>query len=202
MGQPQNRGSPAHVFLHQIHAGRGFDVQPARVKANALADQGQLGPSLAPAHLHDARRAGRGAAYSVDHGEVLRQQVVAPDHGRGRPKALGKGCKGGLKLGWPHVRGGRVDQIAGEKLCLCHGQKAGAIGAFGQAQQGRVGFLRGTVAVESVRVQQPCQNRFIPQCGCERPVQRPIARRQACHGLGDAKAQAGAGLGRAQASDG
>jgi hypothetical protein len=97
--QSQYRGSPAHVLFHQMHAGRGLDVQPAGVKTHALADQRQQRAAITPIHRHDPRRPVRCTAHGVNHRKVLRQQVVAPLHPGLRAEIAGQGKEGLLQLG-------------------------------------------------------------------------------------------------------
>jgi hypothetical protein len=43
VGQRKHMRRAAHVLLHQAHAGRRLDVEPAGIEAHALADQRDAG---------------------------------------------------------------------------------------------------------------------------------------------------------------
>ena len=79
-GKAQHVGRPAHVLLHQRHAGGRLDVEAAGVEAHALADQRDLGRARrAPGDVDEARRARAGLAHGVDHREALLERL-AGDH--------------------------------------------------------------------------------------------------------------------------
>ena len=115
--QPRQRermGRAAHVLLHQPHAARRLDVEPAAVEHHALADDGDARVGrLAPFKLDQARLApGRGGA--ADRGDqriVLASSLpemtrtCAPDLRRLIANRL-------LQLGRPEVGCRRVDQVA------------------------------------------------------------------------------------------
>jgi DNA-binding response OmpR family regulator len=57
----------AHVLFHQLHGAGWFDVQPAAVKAHALADDGDARRGVvAPSQVDQARRAGGGGDLGAD----------------------------------------------------------------------------------------------------------------------------------------
>src|SRR3546814_5542081 len=70
----------AHVLLHQQHAARRFDVEPARIEAHALADdRDHRIARLAPGKLDHARRmfARGGAANCVNHRIFAFQHIAS-----------------------------------------------------------------------------------------------------------------------------
>ena len=145
----QHGGRAAHVLFHQPHRGAGLEVQPAGVETHALADQRQRRAGLAPAHVDQARRAGRGAADRVDHREVLLQQVVARGDLDRRRRCRRPGRAQPFQLVRPHVVGRRVDQVAGQRLARRDRLDARGIDALGRDQAGPAGALA-VVAVEAV----------------------------------------------------
>ena len=89
--QRQRRRRPAHVLLHQLHAGGRLDVEAAGVEGDALADERHFRRVLAsPGEIDDPRRLGGGAPDRVDEREIGGDEFVAADHGDARAEMLGE----------------------------------------------------------------------------------------------------------------
>ena len=203
MGKAHDRGRAAHVLFHEEHARGRFDVQPAGVKAHAFADQRQMRAFGAPSHLKQAWRAGGGAADGVDHGEVLRQKVIAPDHGRLGVKAVSQSQKGGFQFFGAHVERWRVDKVTRQELTFGHGQQAGAVDALGGFQKrGFAGRFAGSIAVEAIRLQQEGKGGLFALGLCQLALQMPCSCGQACSRAGQIEAAPRAGFGAAHAGHG
>ena len=143
----------------------------------------------APGHFQKARRAGGGAADGVDHGEVLRQKVIAPDDLGGGVEPVGECQKGRFQFGGAHVECGGVDEVARQKLALGHGQKAGGINAFGGFQKGGfAGRFGGAIAVEAVGLQKEGEGRLLTFGLREIALEMPGPCGQGCGGAGQMEA--------------
>ena len=187
--QTQDRGRAAHILLHQVHAGRGFKVQPPGVKADPFADQRQRRSIGAPAQVKKARRARAGATDRVDHREVLRHKIVAPDGPGLGAMARGQRHDGRLKLIRTHVLRGGVDQIAGQSLSLGHGDQPGGIQSFRAGQPWQNGrFAVRAITVKAVACQQPAKGGLGHLSLVQVSRQRPVPRGQARHDFGQPKA--------------
>ena len=68
-----------------------------------------------------------------------------------------------FQIGRPHVGGGSVDHVAGQRLCLCHDEGSIGINPVGCNQAGAGGVLL-AVAVEAVGFEQPAERRLF-ECG-------------------------------------
>ena len=95
-------------------------------------------------HVNQTRRAVGGAANGVDHRQVLLQQCLPGGHLDLRAVLLGQLPRCGFKVGRPHVRGGCVDQVAGQHLALSHGGDVIGVNALRRDQ---TRGLRGLIAV-------------------------------------------------------
>ncbi len=89
MRQRHHIGAAAHVLFHQPHRGSGFDIQPARIKANPLADKRHRRRAEgAPTHIKQSRRLIRGPANRMYQRKVFHQQRIAFDDRNLRPVLL------------------------------------------------------------------------------------------------------------------
>ena len=155
--EAQNIGGPAHVLLHEPHRFARFQVEPAGVEADALADQRDVRAGFSPCHVDEPWRAVGGAPDGVDHREVPLQQRLAGDHLDPGAMLCCQIARGLFQIGRSHVGGRRVDQIAGEILALGQRQQACGVQTFGGHQSGahRLGRF---VAREAVAREQPAQH--------------------------------------------
>jgi len=93
VGESQNARGAAHVLLHECHALRGLEVQPARVEADALAHERELWPiRFAPAKLQQARFLGSGTPDRVDGRQAVLEQRVADELAEPGPVARRELC--------------------------------------------------------------------------------------------------------------
>ncbi len=171
MGQPQNRGGPAHVLFHHQHPACRLDIQPAGVKTHALAHQRQFRTRCAPVQVDQPWCGGRRAPDRVDQWKVLCQQIVADDgHLMVAPWALGQYLGGMRQIVRTHVRCWRVDQIAGQTFCPRQDFDARPVDPLGYDQLSVFAGL-GLVTVKAIARQQPAQTfgfRHIRrQAGCD-----------------------------------
>ena len=106
----------AHVLLHQPHARRGLDVEPAAIEADPLADDRHARVALvAPVELDQPRcpLARRGSADGGDQRIALVERIAGGDR-HPSVERLGSEPHLLLELGRAEVGGGGVDQVANE----------------------------------------------------------------------------------------
>ena len=156
MCKAQNCRRAAHVLFHQPHGGGGLQIQPARVKTHAFAHQRKFRPGTSPTHVYQSRRAGGCAPNRVDHREILHDQIVAHNHITGCAMGVRQVPRSGFQLRWPHVRGGCIDEIAGQRLSSRDGFNSASVDCAGSDQPGHIGRAR-FVAVEMVSGEQPAE---------------------------------------------
>ncbi len=103
-GEAQGVGRSAHVLLHEKHAGCRLDVQPARVEADTLSDDGdEWRLATSPADVDKARLLGGSPSHGMDHREVALQEIVAAGHSDLRLVNLGETAGGCLERFRPQV---------------------------------------------------------------------------------------------------
>jgi hypothetical protein len=102
-----------HVLLHQRHAARRLDIEPAGIEAHTLSHQrDRRCAGFPPCQVDQPRGAAAGAADGMNHRETCLKQVVPDRHGEFRGVLRGKIARGCLEFRRPQIIGGRVDQIA------------------------------------------------------------------------------------------
>ena len=112
-GHRQRHGRAAHVFFHGRHAAGGLEVIAAGVETDAFAHQGDFG-AAAPDQFDQARCSRRAMAHRMNQRIIFFQRRAGDDAEFGA-MAFGQCGGGGGQFLRPHVIGGRVDQVAGEK---------------------------------------------------------------------------------------
>ena len=198
MRQTQHRRRATHILFHQTHRRAGFQVQPTGVKTHAFAHQRQLFPGFAPGQVDQPGRAVGGAADGMDQRQVLRQQIVARDDRDPRPVLICEFTCCGFQIGWAHIRGGRVDQVAGQHLPFGEGADVIGVDPSGRNKAGGHRRLRG-IAVKPIGREQPPQSLHRELCRGQVGVQVIVALGQLCRGTCQMEAPPFAGAGRAVA---
>ena len=156
MGKPDHVGRTAHILLHQPHAGRRLQVQPAAVETDALADQGEFGPVFAsPDEVDQPRRNGGSAADGMDGRVVPRQQVVTDDGRDLRSVALAEFPDSGFEPFRPHIVGRRVDEVANLRLRLDGCERRAPVRVCRPDEAGAVPALAVRIGVEGVAAEPP-----------------------------------------------
>jgi hypothetical protein len=102
-------------FIRPIDA-PGFRFRPAGVETHALADERQKRAVAAPGHVDQARVLVAGAAHGVDQRQVRVQKAFAMGAGDRRAVQLGQVVDSMFQGPRAHILGGRVDQVAGQRL--------------------------------------------------------------------------------------
>ena len=161
--QRQRMRRPAHILLHQQHAGGRLDIQPARIETHSLADQRHArGAGVAPCQFNQARGmvAAGSPAHRVDHGVVALQDVAAR-HMQLRLMRLGQLFRLGFKVGRSHIFGGGIHQIANQRhgACFRHGGMQG-LGILGQENARADGILVRAVAGKTILSGLPAEQRL------------------------------------------
>jgi len=114
--EPQHGSGPAHILLHVEHARLALDVEAAGVEAHSLSDQRDLGMiRLTPGEIDQPRRARGRASDRMNEGKILLEEIISDYRSHRGAMALGKRTGGLFKLGWAHVVGRSVDEVACEK---------------------------------------------------------------------------------------
>ncbi len=149
MGKAQNICRAAHILFHQRHAASGFEIQPASVKTDALADQCQRRAAVAPFDIDQTGPPVRGAANRMYHRQVLLQEILILDDGATGLVLVSQIACGGLQFIRSHVTCRCVDQVAGQELSRCECFDTRGVYAFGGDQM-RVGITAGFVTVIAI----------------------------------------------------
>jgi len=127
---PANRCGAAHVLFHQTHRPRdGFQVQPAGNQSIRLCRQVSVSCAVAPVHINQAgvRGSRKRPTVWIRGKRVPGQQIVAGDHSDAGPRVGRQACARRLPdRGRPHIRGRRVDQIAGQHFPFAEGADCGS----------------------------------------------------------------------------
>ncbi len=85
--QGQGMGGPTHVLLHPAHALGRLEIEPARIEADALADEHELRRlGIAPRGARSGGRAGAGAAHGVDGGKPAESSSSPTQVRRSHPR--------------------------------------------------------------------------------------------------------------------
>ena len=133
VGNGENRGRAAHVFLHRQHAGRGLEIVAAGIETDAFADQRDLGCiRAAPDQIDQTRRALRALTHRMDKRIIGLQQRIAHDHREFRAMLPCKRARRFCQLFRPHVVGRRVDQVARQEHSIGNARDLRAVDAVGQ----------------------------------------------------------------------
>ena len=161
-GEGERVRGAAHVLLHQPHARRRLEVEPARIEADALADDRdpRMAP-VAPFQLDQPRRAAgaRGAADRGDHRIALVERLAGGDRRLGAAR-LGERAGRRLQLGRAEVAGGRVDEVADQEGRF--GDQHGLLDPrrlVGQQHARALAAVLLLVAVEAILAEQPAEHR-------------------------------------------
>ena len=170
--QRQRVRRAAHVLLHQPHARRRLDVQPARIEAHALADDRDArGGGIAPFQLDQARRAvlRRRLPDGVDHRIAGGERIAARD-GDGRAMRGGERIGLRLQFGGAEIAGAGVDQVA--DMCGGGGDAHRLVDRADLAgqQHARPGGVRLAVTREAMLREQPAQPRRAGRAAVRQPV--------------------------------
>ena len=156
--QAEHDRGAAHVLLHHLHAGGGFEVEPARVEAHALPDQCHLWRVLvAPANIDETRLAAAGAPDRMDRRIILGEQRITRDHAVLRAGILGHRDRRLGEFRGPEIGGRRVDQIARETHRIREPLGEAAVRALGPYQPRPVFLLFVAVQGEGIGAERPAQ---------------------------------------------
>ena len=157
-GQRQHVGGAAHVLLHDQHAARRLQIEPAGVEADALADQRHLGMAgIAPGDVDQPRRTIRGHADGVDQWKV-RFEILADGACVACAELGGELLRGRGQLLRPHVVGRRVDEVARQHRGIRHAIDLGGVDAV-RRHQPDVGAVRLAVTGEAVAAEREGERR-------------------------------------------
>ena len=137
----------------------------------------------------------------MDHREILRQQVIAPDHGGLCAVLAGQRQKRHFQLCRSQVGRRRVDQVARQAFAGGNRLDPRGIAAHRRFQP-RAGHLCRVIAVKPVMRQKPAQRRLVPVGLGQISHQMPVPVRQGRHGAGQREPSPRPGLWRAEAEDG
>ena len=83
--RPRTVAAPPISFFISPMLPPGLRFSPPVSKQTPFPTKVSVGPAIAPAHVNQARRAGRRTTHRVDHREVLFDQRLTRDHGNPAP---------------------------------------------------------------------------------------------------------------------
>jgi hypothetical protein len=196
-GEAQDVSRAAHILLHERHAARRLDVEPASVEHDPLAHEGDSRITFrTPAQIDEAGRPVAASADGVEHGKLARQRVPIHNRNAGAETRCERGGNP-RQIVRRKIVCGRVDKVAGQKNAIPDRRDRGGVHVLRKDKTSQA-FLGFPVAIEPVAAEREGQGRKRRiGNGARQPVsprrepgrQLPKEHRRALGRSGDAEAE-------------